>query len=444
MVKRDPTKDNLAHPVPKSGATKSTVNGVLTALKIGNGLIAVLSGLLAAVMILYSSYVLYDTFVTDYQAYSSSWDLLKYKPEVSEAEPSQGKDLLSSVNKDYRAWLTVYDTTIDYPVMQGKDDLYYASHDVYGNASFTGAIYLAADNTWNFSDSYNLIYGHHMDNGAMFGALDAFTDLDYFKSHQEAVLVSESGVYDIEFFAVVSTDAYESQIYSVGNRAKEVIAFLSGSREFDAGIGTTVLVYDEAVAKGAKKVIALSTCADADTNGRLVVFGRMIRRGVEEEEEEPEEVKLTIHYLCGDEEIFPPFVEIYAPGDQYRVISPQYPGYTVDIEVVQGTITEDTIIYVHYVPQKHKLVIDYVYLDGTEASPTYRQEIQTGDVYDIESPVIEGYKATHLRITGQNPGRDEHYTVVYIPIGGPDPEDLMKPKPGYLGPTCIQMGICFE
>ena len=126
MVKRDPTKDNLAHPVPKSGATKSTVNGVLAALKVGNGLIAVLSGLLAAVMILYSSYVLYDTFVTDYQAYSSSWDLLKYKPEVSEAEPSQGKDLLSSVNKDYRAWLTVYDTTIDYPVMQGRDDLYYA------------------------------------------------------------------------------------------------------------------------------------------------------------------------------------------------------------------------------------------------------------------------------------------------------------------------------
>ena len=89
-------------------------------------------------------------------------------------------------------------------------------------------------------------------------------------------------------------------------------------------------------------------------------------------------------------------------------------------------------------------MIDYVYLDGTEASPTYRQEIQTGDVYDIESPVIEGYKATHLRITGQNPGRDEHYTVVYVPIGGPDPEDLMESKPGYLGPTCIQMGICFE
>lgn len=49
-----------------------------------------MSGLLAAVLILYSGYVLFDTFSTSYRAYTSSWDLLRYKPEISDygVEPS--------------------------------------------------------------------------------------------------------------------------------------------------------------------------------------------------------------------------------------------------------------------------------------------------------------------------------------------------------------------
>ena len=141
---RDPGKDILKNPKPTAGAAKKTVDVVLTALKIGNGLVSVLSGLLASVLILYSSYVLYDSFATEYGAYASSWDLLQYKPEVLSAEPSDGAETLAAINEDYRSWLTVYDSTIDYPVVQGPNDLYYASHDVYGNSSLTGAIYLAA------------------------------------------------------------------------------------------------------------------------------------------------------------------------------------------------------------------------------------------------------------------------------------------------------------
>ena len=162
----------MENPVPVSAASKATTDAVLTAFKIGNAMVSLLSGLLASVLILYSGYVLYDSFSTEYKAYSSSWDLLKYKPEVKDAEPSQGADMLAKINEDYRAWLTVYDTSIDYPVLQGTNDYYYAYHDIYRNNSLTGAIYMAAGNARDFSDTYNVIYGHHMDNGAMFGALD--------------------------------------------------------------------------------------------------------------------------------------------------------------------------------------------------------------------------------------------------------------------------------
>ena len=59
------------------------------------------------------------------RAADSPWDLLQYKPEIidDEAAPLIGADILAKINEDYRAWLTIYDTKIDYPVMQGLNDL---------------------------------------------------------------------------------------------------------------------------------------------------------------------------------------------------------------------------------------------------------------------------------------------------------------------------------
>ena len=267
--------DQLHDPTPHSASSKSTVNRVLSRVgTAGNKLVSLLSGLLAACMILYSGYVLYDTFYTQSSA-NSSWELLQYRPEIIDdgAAPISGS--LAAVNEDYRAWVTMYGTNIDYPIMQGEDDLYYATHDVYGNVSLTGSIYLAAGNRRGMSDSYNLIYGHHMDNGAMFGALDSYRSQSYISSHREGVLVASSGVYDLTVFAVADTDAYEGRVYSVGDRKNAVISFLrspSGS--------TQVHYFDESVANSAQRVLALSTCADASTNGRLVVFARMEQRNL--------------------------------------------------------------------------------------------------------------------------------------------------------------------
>lgn len=270
--------DEFHNPIPHAAASKNTVNSVLARVsRVGNSLLSVLSGLLAAALILYSGYVLYDTFYTQTTA-GSSWELLQYRPEIIDdgAVPLAGGSSLAAVNEDYRGWITLYDTSIDYPVLQGEDDLYYASHDVYGQPSLTGSIYLASANTRGMSDSYNLIYGHHMDNGAMFGALDSYAASAYAQSHREGVLVAASGAYDLTVFAVASTDAYESRIYSVGNRAADVRSFLEATV---AGSGATrTLYYDAATAATADRIVAMSTCAAADTNGRLVVFARMTRR----------------------------------------------------------------------------------------------------------------------------------------------------------------------
>ncbi len=251
---------------------KTVVNELIAAaVTVGNGVVSLMSGLMAASLILYSGYVLYDTAYVQNQAFSSGWDLLQYRPEILEdgATPLAGADTLAKINKDYRAWLTVFDTKIDYPVMQGEDDLYYASHDVHGKSSLTGAIYLAAGNSGDMSDNYNIIYGHHMDNNAMFGGLDKFKTESYFNSHREGVLIAPDGVYDLEMFAVLETDAYDSNVYTVGNRnLADVRSYLQQKAS----------IYNAQVAGSAEQIVALSTCMNAETNGRLIVFARMTKR----------------------------------------------------------------------------------------------------------------------------------------------------------------------
>lgn len=264
--------DDFHEPKPHDAATKSTVTSVLNRIgAAGQTVLSLLSGLLAAALILYSGYVLYDTYYTQNRAFSSSWDMLQYKPEIIDDADTllASQDTLAAINQDYRAWLTMYDTRIDYPVMQAENDLYYASHDIYGNSSLTGAIYLAGGSTGDFSDAYNLIYGHHMDNGAMFGGLDLYLDESYINAHREGVVVTPVGVFDLKVFAVAKTDAYESEIYNVGpgRTVGEILSFLS-----DPSDSTEVTYLDLAAAEGATKITALSTCASAETNGRLVVF----------------------------------------------------------------------------------------------------------------------------------------------------------------------------
>ena len=273
--------DELHSPKPHSASSKADVNAVLSRVSaVGNTLLSLLSGLLAAVLILYSGIVLYDTFYTESSAAKTPYALAKYRPDKLLDEgvsPSSGEETLEEINRDYRAWLTLFKTNIDYPVMQGADDLYYATHDVYGQISPTGAIYLAAGNAGDFSDTYNIVYGHHMDNRAMFGGLDAFREQGYFNSHREGTIVSESGVYDLRTFAVADTDAYVGEVYTPGDRMDEVISFLRA--RYDSPDGkTTVWILDESALKDAERVVALSTCADAVTYGRLVVFATMVRR----------------------------------------------------------------------------------------------------------------------------------------------------------------------
>lgn len=283
---------------------------------IGTKVVSAVSIVLASTMIAYSGFVLYDTVYTDRAAFISS-DLSQYRPTATEEEPTFEE--MMTINKDTCAWVTMLGTHIDYPIVQGKDDVEYANKDIYGKSCLTGSIYLTTVNKNDFTDSFNLIYGHHMDNGGMFGDIEKYEDNRYFYGHQDGILVTTRGVYDIHVFGRLSADAYDSMVYQAGDRPSSdfpnyLYYLKSLSVQWDPktdidGITKNIQKYitardrnitengkfvfnkmPEDVVKNGMQLIAFSTCADATTNGRQLLVGTMKFRT------EP----LPAEYLIGD------------------------------------------------------------------------------------------------------------------------------------------------
>lgn len=200
-------------------------------------------------------YAGYDSYMVYYHADDSSVE--KYKPteDITTTQDVLGEDCV--------AWLTIDNTNIDYPIMQGSDDEEYLNKDPYGDYSLSGSIFLDADNSRDFSDNYNIIYGHHMDHGVMFGSLDSYLDEDYFISHRTGVLYTESGTYNVALFAAADTDASVTEVFTPHNT--EIYDWLAENAD----------IYYE---PGNDHLIALSTCADSSTR-RTVVFGYLTEAG---------------------------------------------------------------------------------------------------------------------------------------------------------------------
>lgn len=199
-------------------------------------------------------YAFYDTWYVFNQASDDSY--LSFKPNTVNAAELDD----SPITSDMVAWLTVDGTNIDYPVMQGTTNSQYLNLDPYGKFSLSGSIFLDCRNSGDFTDPYSIIYGHHMEYGKMFGAIDDFLDEQYLDSHRTGTLiVGRTGdkTYKLEFFYAMTTDAKDDMVFET-ERSSELRKFLS-SKGYDRD----------------NRIICLSTCADASTM-RTVVFAYIL------------------------------------------------------------------------------------------------------------------------------------------------------------------------
>lgn len=237
--------------------------------RIGNRLLNIVVTGIILLLFLYGGYSLWDTYMSARGAFLSD-ELLSYKPQPGEGANPSLEDLMA-INPDVSGWITVNDTHIDYPIVQGKDDMEYINKDVYGEFSLSGSVFLSCMNKKDFSDYYNLLYGHHMANGAMFSDVMSFTEKSYFDKHKTGELYLPNKTMKIDFFACVKTAASDSVIYNPQNISKET----ENQKVFLDYVRENAVCYRENIAGRKNQIIGLSTCSEAETNGRVILFGRL-------------------------------------------------------------------------------------------------------------------------------------------------------------------------
>ena len=226
----------------------------------GNRLITLAAGLLLGALALYGVWSLWDIAATRFAALPG--ETLRFKPLTDAADAGPGFAELRALNPDVCGWLTLDGTRIDYPVVQGADNMIYVNTDVYGDFSLSGAIFLDARCAADFTAPYSIVYGHHIEDGGMFGDIVQFAGADYFAAHTTGTLVTDDTAYTIALFACVQTDAYDPVLYDPAQDPATRLSYIQAH----------AVQYR---APGSGPVVAFSTCAEAATNGRVLLFGQL-------------------------------------------------------------------------------------------------------------------------------------------------------------------------
>ena len=129
----------------------------------------------------------------------------------------------------------------------------------------------------------------------------------------------------------------------------------------------------------------------------------------------PKSCTLKVTYVMSDNSTPPAaHIETVTFNTAYSVPSPTVTGYTPNMAVVEGTMdAEGKEITVTYTLNVAGLTINYIYTDGTEAAPTYTEELHYGDNYNVASPAITGYTPDKAAVTGTMGNDPVVETVIY-------------------------------
>jgi sortase B len=192
-----------------------------------------------------------------------------YKP--TEPEPLSFWEL-QRINPEVRAWLSVYGTKIDYPICQatpGAEDKYLTTN-AKGEYSLSGALFMDTADAADFSDFSTIVYGHHMENEVMFGAITNFGDKEFFDEHRYGNLFANDTDYGLEFLCFLDADAYDKSVY------KHSFASNEEREDYLVTLRTRARHWRDDVEVGAgDRILLLSTCAEGYTNAREILVGKI-------------------------------------------------------------------------------------------------------------------------------------------------------------------------
>lgn len=153
-------------------------------------------------------------------------------------------------------------TPISYPIAYDGNNEYYLHHDLYGNYSAYGTIFLDARANRDFTSQSNMLYGHHMADGTMFASISGYKQQWYYDAHPSFYLYTNEGTYRVDLFAGLIVPG-EHEVFNTSFSDETLSRFISQST-FNAGRGVPT-----------GRIVGMCTCSYEADNYRFVVLGEM-------------------------------------------------------------------------------------------------------------------------------------------------------------------------
>ena len=171
--------------------------------------------------------------------------------------------------EDYRGWIKIDNTNINYPIVQGKDNSFYLDKDINKNYLSSGSIFMNYLNH-GFNDENTVLFGHHMRNKTMFAQLKKYKEKEFFYGDNDIVIEVENGkVLKYKVFSAYVTDANDNYIttnFADKTKYKEFLERIKNKSIYKPNIDVNE---DD-------KIITLSTCSYEFNDARMVVHGKLL------------------------------------------------------------------------------------------------------------------------------------------------------------------------
>ena len=255
--------------------------------------------IMACAMFLYSGYRLFAHWNEDRQSQEGLQELIDQavvviQPTEGESRPTEATETtdgseatepevvlaeappifvdfekLLAENPNIVAWIYSEGTVINYPVVQGEDNLYYVDRLPDGRFNAHGSIFLDYRNLSDFSDFNSILYGHNMVNNSMFGTLHDYNSQEYYEKHPYLWIITPDAAYRLDLIAGMVTPS-DGDAYELFNSLEELhshLEFALSQSVFDAG---------EVDLEHIEHVMTLSTCSYEYPTARVVLIGNLV------------------------------------------------------------------------------------------------------------------------------------------------------------------------
>ena len=179
--------------------------------------------------------------------------------------------VLKETNDDTVAWLTVNNTTVNYPVVQSINNSYYLTHDFNKKSNTLGWIFMDYRNNPEELDQNTIIYGHNIaKDKIMFGDLGRVQNSSWYLKEKNQYITFNTKNKDMQWkiFSIYKIENTNDYLYNKFETQEEFLSFVEKMKNRS--------IYNFGVdVKENDKLLTLSTCQNSGKN-RLVVHAVLI------------------------------------------------------------------------------------------------------------------------------------------------------------------------